>query len=131
MANEGLTRWSGPMLSLLRIMQGALLLQHGTQKLFGVPGGVPVARPFTTLYGASGIFEFSCGLLLLLGLFTRPAAFLASGMLAVAYFTMHAPHSFWPILNKGELAVIYCFVCLYLFVAGPGPWSLDRFVKRR
>lgn len=119
------------MLSILRIMQGALLFQHGTQKLFGEPGGVPVARPFTTLYGASGILEFSLGLLLIMGLFTRPAAFLASGMLASAYFLMHAPHGFWPILNKGELAVIYCFVCLYLFVAGPGPWSLDFLIASR
>lgn len=116
-------------LSFLRIVSGFLFLAHGVQKLFGALGGQavqPGSLPF-----AAGILEGAGGLLLMLGLFTRPIAFLLSGQMAVAYFMAHAPNAFWPILNRGELAALYCFVFLYLSVAGPGPLSLDRVLRRK
>jgi putative oxidoreductase len=129
--------WAPRLLSVLRIIAAFLLMQHGAQKLFGVlalpqPPGAPAPPAFTLLSaaGVAGILEFFGGLLVLLGLFTRPVAFLLSGMLAVGYFKVHAPMGFWPILNKGELAVIYCFVFLYLSAAGGGVWSLD-YLRRR
>lgn len=112
-------------------MQGALLLEHGTQKLFGLPGATTPVRPLLNLFGISGLIECTGGLLLLLGLWTRPAAFLCSGLMASAYFMAHVKRGFWPIVNQGELAVIYCFVCLYLWAAGPGPWSLDALSRGR
>ncbi|MDB5488385.1 MAG: DoxX family protein [Reyranella sp.] len=118
--------WAPRLLSILRIMSGLLLLQHGTGKLLKFPAGV-VQPNFTlmSMPGYAGIIEFVCGILLIIGLFSRPAAFIASGMTAVAYFMVHAPMGFFPILNRGELAVLYCFVFLYLAAAGPGPWSID------
>lgn len=118
--------WAPRLLSILRIMSGLLLLQHGTGKLLKFPAGV-VEPTFTlnSMPGYAGIIELVCGILLVIGLFTRPAAFLASGMTAVAYFYAHAPHGFYPILNQGELAVLYCFVFLYIAAAGAGPWSID------
>jgi putative oxidoreductase len=118
--------FSGLLLSVLRIMSGLLLLQHGTTKFLNIPAGpMNNASPFT-MSGAAGMIELVCGVLLVLGLFTRPAAFIASGMTAVAYFYAHAAKSFYPILNGGELAVLYCFVFLYLAAAGAGPISIDR-----
>jgi putative oxidoreductase len=123
--------WSPRLLSILRIMSGLLLLQHGTAKLLKFPAGaVPPTFNLNSMPGYAGFIEFVCGILLVIGLFSRPAAFLASGMTAVAYFMAHAPQGFFPILNRGELAVLYCFVFLYLAVAGPGPWSLDAMRKR-
>jgi putative oxidoreductase len=120
------TAWAPRLLSILRIMAGLMLLEHGTGKLLHFPSGtVPANFDLMSMPGYAGFIEFVCGILLVLGLFTRPAAFLASGMTAVAYFTVHAPQSFFPILNRGELAVLYCFAFLYLAAAGPGPWSLD------
>jgi putative oxidoreductase len=120
------TAWAPRLLSILRIMAGLLLLQHGTGKLLHFPAGaVPTNFNLMSMPGYAGFIEFVCGILLILGLFTRPAAFLASGMTAVAYFTAHAPQGFFPILNRGELAALYCFVFLYLAAAGPGPWSID------
>ena len=120
------TAWSPRLLSVVRIMSGLLLLQHGTGKLLKFPAGVvPANFSIATMPGYAGIIEFVCGILLVIGLFSRPAAFVASGMTAVAYFTVHAPQGFFPILNRGELAVLYCFVFLYLAAAGPGPWSID------
>ena len=119
--------WQPRLLSLLRIMTALLLLQHGTAKLLGFPH-VAMFDGLTlfSLLGVAGILEFFGGLLLLLGLFTRPVAFVLSGFTAAAYFIAHAQKSFFPILNQGELAVLYCFVLLYLAAAGGGPWSLDQ-----
>ena len=123
--------WSPRLLSVLRIMSGLLLLQHGTGKLLKFPpGAVPRTFNLNSMTGYAGYIQFVCGILLIIGLFSRPAAFVASGMTAVAYFMVHAPQGFFPILNRGELAVLYCFVFLYLAAAGPGPWSLDAMRKR-
>jgi putative oxidoreductase len=123
-------KWSPYFLSLLRVVIALLLLQHGGQKVFGYPESRLATPPlFSWPLGIAGILELVGGLLLLLGLFTRPAAFILSGQMAVAYFMVHFPEAWWPIHNRGELAVIYCFVFLYLVAAGPGPLSLDRFLK--
>jgi putative oxidoreductase len=118
--------WAPRLLSVFRFMAGLLLLQHGCAKLLHFPAGaVPPTFNLNSMPGYAGFIEFVCGILLVLGLFTRPAAFLASGMTAVAYFTVHAPMGFFPILNRGELAVLYCFSFLYIAAAGAGPWSID------
>lgn len=121
-----LRSYSPFLLSVLRIMSGALFLQHGTTKLLSFPVTQMSGANVMTMPGAAGIFELVCGALLVLGLFTRPAAFLASGTMAVAYFLAHAPRDFYPILNGGELAALYCFTFLYIAAAGPGPLSIDR-----
>jgi putative oxidoreductase len=122
--------WSPRLLSVLRIVTAFLFMQHGTQKWLAFP--VPRSSPteFWSLSGAAGLLELAGGFLLLLGVFTRPVAFVLSGLMAFAYFIAHAPQSFWPIVNRGELAVLYCFVFLYLAAAGGGPWSLDRWLRR-
>jgi putative oxidoreductase len=118
--------WSSQLLSVLRIMAGLLLLQHGTMKYLYFPEGqMSGASPFT-MGGFAGLLELIGGALIVIGLFTRPVAFVLSGMLAVAYFYAHAPQGFFPILNGGELAALYCFVFLYLAAAGGGAWSVDR-----
>ncbi len=123
--------WQPRLLSLLRIMTALLLLQHGTAKLFVFPHVAMFdGLKLFSLLGVAGILEFFGGLLLLLGLFTRPVAFVLSGFMAAAYFIAHAQKSFFPILNQGELAVLYCFVLLYLSAAGGGAWSLDRLIER-
>jgi putative oxidoreductase len=103
-----------------------MFLQHGTAKFFGFPhvAGFDNLQIFSLL-GAAGVLEIVGGVLLLIGLFTRPVAFILSGFMAVAYFMAHAPQGFYPLLNQGELAVLYCFVFLYLSVAGGGAWSAD------
>ena len=129
-------KWSPVMLSILRIVVAFLFIAHGTQKLFNVPPGpkpgmFPV--PLQSLYGVGGILESVGGLFILLGLFTRPVAFLLSGEMAVAYFMNHAPNRFWPIMsggNGGELSVFYCFIFLYMAVAGGGSLSVDRLLRR-
>ena len=123
--------WAPHALSLLRIVSAFMLLLHGAQKLFGflAPPGMPSFPPLSQMW-IGGVLELFGGGLLLLGLFTRPVAFILSGMLAVAYFQMHAPGGFWPLQNKGELAVLYCFVFLFLAFAGGGEWSLDRLLRR-
>jgi len=118
------------LLSLMRIIVAFLFIQHGGQKLFDFPAAMPQPVELLSLIGIAGILEFFGGLFLLLGLFTRPVAFLLSGQMATAYFMVHAPEGFWPLVNQGELAVIYCFVFLYLAAAGGGKWSLDRLRKR-
>lgn len=125
------SRWSPPFLSVLRIVTAFLFMQHGGQKLFGFPAPLPAPPVLLSLIGVAGILEFFGGLLLLLGLFSRPVAFLLSGEMAVAYFMAHAPHGFWPLLNRGELAVLYCFIFLYLSVAGGGSWSVDHLWRRK
>ena len=118
--------WAPRVLGVLRIVVGFLFIQHGTLKLFGVPAAEGMgAVELMSLYGLAGILETVGGLMLLLGLFTRPVAFVLSGQMAVAYFMAHAPQSFLPIQNHGELAVTWCFLFLYFFAAGPGAFSLD------
>lgn len=130
--NDSLTTVWGPrMLSMLRIIAALLFMEHGLGKLFGfpawpTPNGGPAA--FTLIWFA-GVLEAAGGLLLALGLFTRPVAFLLSGEMAIGYFKSHFPHSFFPLLNSGDAAVLYCFVFFYLFVAGGGVWSIDRLRK--
>ncbi|HKU63153.1 MAG TPA: DoxX family protein [Gemmatimonadales bacterium] len=114
--------------ALLRIVIGFLFFQHGYGKLFGtLPGALEPSTPvpLVSLIGLSGVLETFGGLLILLGLFTRPVAFVLAGEMAVAYFKVHAPKAFWPVHNGGELAVLCCFVYLFLASAGPGAWSLD------
>ena len=119
-------RWQPLLLSVLRIVTALLLLQHGTAKLFGFPHVAMFdGLKLFSLVGVAGILEFFGGVMLLLGLFTWPVAFILSGEMAVAYFIAHAQKSFFPILNGGELAVLYCFVFLYIAAAGGGAFSLD------
>jgi putative oxidoreductase len=119
--------WQPRILGLLRIATALLLLQHGTAKLLGFPHVAMFdGMRFLSLLGFAGILEFAGGALLLLGIYTRPVAFILSGEMAVAYFLAHAQKSFYPILNQGELAALYCFVLLYLAVAGGGAWKLTR-----
>ncbi|ALV28027.1 MULTISPECIES: DoxX family protein [Pannonibacter] len=120
-----LTSFSPDLLSVLRVMSGLLFLQHGTTKFLNIPVGPMNGASITSLSGMAGAIELVGGVLLVLGLFTRPAAFIASGTMAVAYFLAHYPKSFYPILNGGELAALYCFVFLYLAAAGGGRWSID------
>lgn len=119
------------LLSVLRIVTGFLFMMHGTQKWLGFP--VPRASPteIWSLSGVAGMLELVGGALVLVGLFTRPVAFVLSGLMASAYFIAHAPRDFWPIVNRGELAALYCFVFLYLAAAGGGPWSIDRWWRRK
>jgi putative oxidoreductase len=125
-----LTSWSPRILSVLRIITGFLILWHGSQKLFDFPSSGKPAGELTALMMTAGIIELFGGLLILIGFLTRPVAFLLSGLLAVAYFMAHAPGGFLPLTNRGELAVLYCFVFFYLFFAGGGPWSVDALIGR-
>lgn len=110
----------------LRVMTGLLFLQHGLVKIFGFPEGVrPGAQPLLSLAGTAGMIELVGGAMIVLGLFSRPVAFILSGEMAVAYFMSHAPRGFMPIVNNGELAILFCFVFLFIAVAGGGAWSLD------
>ncbi len=122
---SSLDRHAPKALSVLRIVSGLMFLQHGTAKVLGFPAVEGVPAPGLTLAGASGPLELLFGALLVLGLFTRPVAFLASGFCAVGYWMIHGPQSPYPIINGGELIALYCFVFLYICVSGPGPWSLD------
>ena len=124
-----MTRFHELSLNLLRVIAGFLLLQHGLQKLFGLLGRD--AAPLASMGGLAGVLEFFGGLALILGLATRPVAFVLSGMLAVAYFTVHAAGGFWPIQNGGELAALYSFVFLYLSANGGGDFSVDGWLRRR
>ena len=121
------TSWAGPMLSLLRVMSGLLFLEHGTQKFLSFPPGERAGSGLGLADAGAwaGTIELVAGLLIAIGLFTRPAAFIASGTMAVAYFMAHAPQNFFPVNNMGDAAILYCFVFLYLAFAGAGPWSLD------
>jgi putative oxidoreductase len=117
-------------LALLRIVAGAVFVSYGTMKLFGYPQGATPYPPFslTSQLGIAGILETFGGLAIVLGLLTRPVAFILAGEMAVAYFQAHAPQSFFPVVNNGVPAVLYCFVFLYLSVAGGGAWSVDRWL---
>ncbi|HWV98001.1 MAG TPA: DoxX family protein [Xanthobacteraceae bacterium] len=130
--NESLARWQPAVLSLLRFMSGLLLLQHGTGKILGFPTLANFANlQIGSMVGIAGLIELIGGALLVVGLFTRSAAFIASGMTAVAYFMVHAPKGFFPILNGGELAALYCFVFFYLVFAGGGPISIDAMLRKK
>jgi len=132
MTGTFMSRWTMPLLSVLRIVAGFLFVAHGTQKLFDMPAAMPGGPvPLQSLAGAAGAIEIAGGALLLLGLLTRPVAFLLSGEMAVAYFKAHATQSFWPIVNQGELAVLYCFLFMYFAAAGAGPWSIDALLSNR
>jgi putative oxidoreductase len=127
-----MNKWSPLLLSVLRIIAGFLFIEHGLQKVLGFP---PPAKPMSfelfSMIGFSGVLELVGGALILVGLFTRIAAFILSGEMAVAYFMVHAKGGFWPVNNHGELAVLYCFVFLYLFAAGGGPLSLDGLIRKK
>ena len=126
--------WGPRLLSVLRIIAAFLFMQIGTAKLFAFPGAIMPnggTAPLGSLVGIAGILETFGGLLLLVGLFTRPVAFLLAGEMAVAYFYAHASRGFWPVLNQGAPAVFYSFLFLYLSAAGPGPWSVDALPRRR
>ncbi|MEO8678742.1 MAG: DoxX family protein [Vicinamibacterales bacterium] len=120
-------KWLGPhkasIYALLRIVAGLAFAEHGAQKLFGVLGGT--AQPLLSQFGVAGIVEFVGGIMIAIGLFASPVAFIASGQMAVAFFQQHFPQGFWPIQNGGELAVLYCFLWLYVAAVGSGKWSVD------
>jgi putative oxidoreductase len=127
-----LDAWSPRVLSILRIIVGLLFIEHGLMKLFHFPAPQPGApNPLPPMLLAAAIIELVGGGLVALGFFTRAAAFICSGEMAVAYFMAHAPKSFYPAVNMGEAAVLYCFVFLYLAFAGGGYWSLDALVRKR
>jgi putative oxidoreductase len=119
------TAWAPRMRSILRIMTGLLFMQHGTAKYLGFPPSDMAGIDPASLGGIAGILELVGGALIVIGLLTRPVAFVLSGLMAAAYWIAHAPSSFFPLINQGELAIMYCFVFLYLACAGPGPWSVD------
>lgn len=119
-------KWQPQLLAVLRIIAALLFLEHGTAKLFHFPVAQPGAPDhLPTLLLAAAIIEIVGGILVALGLFTRLAAFIMSGEIAVGYFLSHFPKSFWPVVNQGDAAILFCFAFLYISAAGPGPWSLD------
>jgi putative oxidoreductase len=125
-------RWSPYLLSVLRIVAALTFISHGTQKLFAFPVLEPRNPvPLLSMLGLASILEIVGGSLMVLGLFTRPVAFVLAGEMAFAYFTVHAPRSFWPLLNGGEVALLFCMIWLYLAAAGAGRWSLDALWRRR
>jgi putative oxidoreductase len=127
-----LQRYAPFLLGLLRIVAGLLFLSHGLVKLFGFPAGAqPGVQPLMSMFGVGGVIELVAGALIALGLVTRPAAFLASGEMAVGYWMYHASKGFYPAVNGGDAAILYCFLFLYLAAAGPGALSLDGAMARR
>ena len=121
-----LSRWSPQLLSVLRIVAGLLFFAHGTAKLLGFPQMEMFAGlQLFSLMGLSGVLELVGGALLVIGLFSRLTAFILSGEMAIAYFMVHAPQNFHPMINQGEAAILFCFIFLYIAAAGPGPWSVD------
>ncbi|OLE18470.1 MAG: DoxX family protein [Betaproteobacteria bacterium 13_1_20CM_3_63_8] len=123
--------WAPRLLSVLRIVTAFLFMAHGMQKLLSFPAPPPAPPALFSLIGIAGLLELLGGALLIVGLFTRPVAFILSGEMAFAYFMAHAPQGFWPIVNRGELAALYCFVFLYLAAAGGGPWSIDHWWRSK
>jgi putative oxidoreductase len=127
------TVWAPRILSIVRIVVALIFMEHGTQKLLNFPArpnNAPGPELFS-LYGVAGTMEIVGGILLIFGLFTRPVAFLLSGEMAIAYFYSHAPNSIYPILNRGDGAILYCFIFLYIAFAGGGAWSLDRLIWKK
>ena len=129
---DRLLLWAPRVLSLLRVIAALLFMEHGLMKAFQFPAAQPNAPdPLPPILVAAAWLEIVGGGLLVVGLFTRPVAFILSGMMAVAYFAAHASGGFWPALNGGEAAILFCFVFLYLVFAGPGEWSLDAQLRKR
>jgi len=129
---QTLSKYQPFALSLLRFYVGLSIMQHGTAKILGFPAGAGLGSPAVgTLSWTGGMIELIGGALMIVGLFTRPAAFILSGFTAVAYFMVHAPQNFFPVINKGELAAVYSFVFLYLVFAGGGPLSLDTILRKK
>ena len=127
-----MSRWQPQMRAVLRILVALLFLEHALIKLFGFPpGGAPGLQQVGTLLWIGGVVELLTSILVIIGLFTRIAAFVAAGEMAIAYFMVHFPQSFYPAVNMGEAAILYCFVFLYLAAAGPGAWSIDGTRGRR
>lgn len=124
-----IAKFDSHLLSILRIFAAGSFFTHGTMKLVGWPA--PFEYPLSPLLYTAGVLEVVGGLLLLVGLIARPVAFLLSGMMAIAYFIAHSPNGFFPVLNHGEAAMLYCFLFLYISAAGPGVWSLDALQERR
>lgn len=127
--NATISRFAPHAFAVLRIVVGVLFAMHGSQKLLGFPGDKPPVE-LASMMGLAGIIELVGGLLIAVGLLTRAAAFLSSGMMAAAYFMAHAGQHPLPIINQGELAVVYCFVFLYIWAHGPGIWSIDGLLRR-
>jgi putative oxidoreductase len=127
---EFCAKWHAQFLSVLRIITGLLFFEHGTAKYLNFPHLERVPETMS-MPGIGGLFELVGGALIAIGFLTRPVAFLVSGEMAIAYFYAHAPRGFFPILNGGEAAILYCFLFLYLFFAGAGPWSVDEMMKRK
>ena len=119
--------WAPRVLAALRIIAALLFLEHGLVKVLGFPAGAaPGQQALLSFFGIAGLIETVGGVLMLIGLFTRPVAFLMAGEMAIGYFMVHAPGSFFPAINGGDAAILFCFVFLYLFAAGPGAWSIDE-----
>lgn len=128
---DTLAAWTPRILSVLRIITGLLIIEHGMAKYLHFPPVPALANvQFLSLPGIGGVIELVGGALLILGLLTQPVAFIISGEMAVAYFVVHEPRSFYPLLNGGSLPIMYCFACLYLSTAGGGPWSVDAAMKK-
>ena len=129
--NDTLAAWTPRALSVLRIITGLLIIQHGMGKLLGFPPFPNYANvQLMSLSGAAGFIELIGGALLILGLWTQPVAFILAGEMAFAYFISHFPRGFHPLINGGTLAALYCFTCLYLSTAGAGPWSVDAAMRK-
>ena len=129
-AAAGIARYEPYILSIVRVVVALLFFEHGLSRLFGFPSPLPTPALFS-MYWFAGAIELVGGALVALGLFTRAAALIMSGEMAFAYFMSHAPHGFFPILNRGDGAILYCFIFLYLAFAGAGPWSLDSLLSRK
>ncbi|MGV1788731.1 DoxX family protein [Rhizobium sp. A37_96] len=125
--SERLSPYQPSALAMLRLMTAILFIEHGSQKLFGFP---PAPYDITTLFFVAGMLELVGGILVLLGLFTRPVAFLLSGEMAIAYFTVHMPINFFPANNQGDGAILFCFIFLFMVFSGPGDWALDNRQRR-
>jgi putative oxidoreductase len=126
MTQSDFSRYQPYLLAVLRIVAGVLFVSHGLAKLVGFPVAPPGIQPLTSLFGIGGVIETVTGILIILGLFTRAAAFVAAGQMAVAYWMFHAPHGLYPAANGGDAAILFCFVFLYIVAAGPGAFSLEH-----